>query len=284
MKAYFYRMTPHRPADESFDRCLRRLHQHFADQDGFYLDCDSVHLRVEKYHRYDEYCTGDIIRQQRDDIPPLAPDGALMQSSTVPLAHRTAFLYHYATRVLLLQVNKTGVGVGGLDKCIVRTLDHQGFAQIPLISQSTIDELVAGNVRKMSVRFAPPDNFTVAERTDQSDIANLNRMRRMFDAPFLEISCGFDSRKEGRLNAQAIANFIRQIYAADLQPTKVRIKHEGADELLDLLGKKMTFIDNNVRLDSGNLNGHYLARKAFLVAALADKLPFIVEYFGATAA
>lgn len=278
MKAHFYRLTPHRPNDDSFDRCMHALHQRFNGQDGIYIECDAIHLRIDNYQRSDEFCTGDVIRQQRDDIPPTAPDGASLQPSLTPVGHRTAFLYHYPTRVLVYQVNKPGAGVATLLKCVARELTHDGFMHVAVVSSDTMDDLMDGNVRRMTVKFAAPENMAIADRRG-SDLNNLDTMRRLFGAPSMEVTCGFDTPKRGSLNVDAVVNFIRQVYDSPVRPKKIQVKQEGASDLLDLLGKKLTYMDENVQLDSGDIRRHYLARRRFLEEALAEKRDYLLRLF-----
>lgn len=284
MKAYFFRLNPHKASDSSFDACINQLVSHCKGQgDGAYIDCGGLHLRFENYQRTSNYCTGEIIRQQRDDLPPLAPIGKALQPNINPLGHGTAFLYHYDTRVLVLQVNKDGVGAGSIISCIKQNLNHHGFAHVPLLNKNTIQELIDGGARSVTVKFASPDNLSVADNDKKSDVDNLNNMRALFDAPSIEVTCGFDTPKKGSLNVKAVAKFIRQLQHSPVTPQKIQVKQEGQAELLDLLGKKLSYSDSTVHPDSKNLQKHYQVRKAFLEDAFAENETYIVECFSEAA-
>ena len=278
MKAHFFRLTPHRKSDDSFDNCVNQLSLLFK-KEGHYIDCGGTYLRFDNYLRGSDYCTGDIIRQQHDDVPPSAPIGKALQPNPNPLGHASAFLYHYDTRVLVLQVNKNGVGLGAIDSCVKQHLNHQGFGQGPILNQDTIQDLINGGARSVTIKFTAPDNLNAVENAHKSDIDNLNFMRNLFNAPTLEMTCGFDTPKKGSLNVQAVARFIGQLTNSYVTPKKIQVKQEGQVEMLDLLGKKLAYIDKKVRPDSKNISKHYQTRKAFLEKAFKENEAYLNECF-----
>ena len=64
---------------------------------------------------------------------------------------------------------------------------------------------------------------------------------------------------------------------------KIQAKVEGQEELLDLMGKHLTYVDGTVRPDSSDLARHYLARRTFLLAAWNDKQHFVTRLLQETA-
>lgn len=276
MKAYFYKVIKHKDADDCLDTCLENLQNNFFVDEGHYEECDGRGYRIERFKRNPDYCTGDFVKQQKDDIPPQAADGKPLKPSNIPLGHLTAFLYLYKSNVLIIQGNRSGISAASMFRLIQSKLSHSGFDCTPLLSQATVDDLLDGTTRNITVKFAAPENLSAVE-SDGSDLQNLDRMRRMFGAPSMEISCGFDTPKEGGLNNTKIAGFIKNLYNSPLQTRKIQVKQEGA-ELLDLLGKKHTYTESIV-LNASNMDNYYITRKTFLERAYKESQDYIENFF-----
>ena len=54
MKAHFFRLTPHRKSDDSFDNCVNQLSLLFK-KEGHYIDCGGTYLRFDNYLRGSDY-------------------------------------------------------------------------------------------------------------------------------------------------------------------------------------------------------------------------------------
>lgn len=283
MKAYFYKVNPHQKNDASLDRALDDLVKQFSTL-GHYVDCNGTFMRIENFKRESNYCTGDLIRQQRDDLPPFAPNGKSLEPNTVPQGHRTAFLYHYTTHVLAFEANRNGVGIGTFLSCFPSMLPHSGFSQTPIISQASIDDLLGGAARSVTVKFAAPEDLSIADSEKGSDIASLNKMRMLFNAPSIEVTCGFDTPKKGSLNTTAVVKFIKDLYRQPVTAKKIQVKQEGEAELLDLLGKKLVYASTGKKLDSRDIKAHYSTRRQFLIEAFTHNSAYIQKYYRANAA
>jgi hypothetical protein len=277
VKAYFFKITPHNKGEDTFDKCLEYLYKHRFDKEGHYEECDGVSYRIERFKRAPDVCMCDFVKQQTDGLPPFAQRGKPLKPNDVPLGHLTAILFHMPTQILVIESNRNGAQVGSIVKFIREHCAHGGFEYLPILNNATVDELLNGPLRRVTVRFAAPDNLQ-AVAGDGGILNQLNNMRSMFGGPSMEISCGFDSPKKGNLRNKNVVKFIRELYGSPLSIQKIQAKSEDSAEMLDLLGKKLVYHDPSA-IRSNDIAKDYNTRRMFLAKALNDNADYIKKFF-----
>ena len=279
MKASFHQIDKVNNGDRSLGSSLETLSE-ITTEPGAYIEHNNIRIRVDNFSRGAKYCTGDIIKQQTRNIPPQAPNGSDLKPVYIPLGHRSAFLYHYATDVLIYQRNRDCISPMALMEFIPIKTDHNGFILQHIMDIDEIQDIMQQGARKLTVKFAQPNNYAAIEAEDDNKVLSLNQLRSVFDAEYIEVSCGFGSSKSGSMNRKTIVSFLRDLRRARLDTKKIQIKSEDSGEILDLLGKTMTYEDKSVNVaDEKDIEAHYTARRQFIIDAYNANEEALLELF-----
>ncbi|TGN68049.1 hypothetical protein E4L95_02710 [Paracoccus liaowanqingii] len=282
VRGRFYQVEPIEAGAEAFGACLTAL---WAKADrAVYQDLGyGAFVQIERYaeDRQDpDFVAGEFVRQQTDNIPPVAAAGAPLVGNSNPLGHRSAFRFHIPTNILLVEVRQAAVTVArinGLLKACAR--GHRGFLFSPCLTENAIQRLRDGTPKRVSMRVARPSALK-GESASMSLEDNLAGLQEFFGGPSIEITSGFPrGNRDGTLN---VKNLLRAVgWGAERREhvEKIEVKIQEEPNPIDLFSEQMK-IESTLDLDSLNVAKNYDVRDAFLSAGFRVRMPEILRMYG----
>ena len=138
-KARFFQIENVNAHDAGFFDCLTQLWNH-PDRTDYHEIFSDVRVRLERFSADDElpnFYDGEFVRQQTNNLPPLAHDSEELVGHNDPLGHRCAFRYHTVSGVVLLESKAQSVTPTRIEGLIrsrilgrVDKLDSQSLANM----------------------------------------------------------------------------------------------------------------------------------------------------------
>lgn len=282
VKARFYQAENISSTQITFFDCLQQLW--LAEDREDYTDIGyGVKVRLERFTPNtdnDGFVEGEFVRQQEDNVPPTALNGEPLAGSDEPIGHRCAFRYLPIHSVLLLESRREAVTpsrIHGLTK--QRIPKHQGFYISPLLSETAIARLREGTPRKLRMRVARPADVTHIEGDELQIEENLERFQNILGAPNIEISAAFPhTNREGALNRNGVQKFIDWAVGNRGNVEHLSIKILEESDPIDIFSEQIR-IQEDLELDSMNVDEHYIVRRDFLRRGFRDYLPIIERIY-----
>lgn len=222
------------------------------------------------------FIAGEFVRQQTDNIPPIAPQGGPLEGQENPLGHRSAFRYHAQSGILLLESRPSGltpIRVDGLIKA--RIPRHSGFYLSPVVTEDALNRLTNGTPRRVQFRVANPVDMQMIEG-DETDLSeNLARMANNFGGLTVETSVGFpQGHRHGQLNVASVQRAIRWATGNRGHVEKFKVKISEEEEPIDIFAEQLKVVET-LDLENLDVDANYTARRNLLARAFAAHLPLI---------
>lgn len=207
-------------------------------------------IRLQTVNRSTAYWRGDMLRIRMNE----APVKAKRSGETKPidfdedegLGEETAFLFHPATNVLVVQRNRSGVSASALAKYFKILGKVKAIKFESILKEDALQRIARmQNISTFEVHFAGVQNGHNLRGRGHS-AGSMYAMLNQFQAPNATIKLSM-GRKPGRL--QNVVNAVADLFGdqAEAQPQEVKrvivIGSEGEDEertLIDLLQDRLS--------------------------------------------
>ncbi|MEC7792453.1 MAG: DUF6731 family protein [Pseudomonadota bacterium] len=286
IKARFYQVENVGNGDPTMFDCLHQLwdHPNRTDYETIYGD---ARVRIENFDSDPAavghgFLDGEFVRQQTDNIPPIAEQGQPLEGNIRPLGHRCAFRYHAQLNVLLLESRREAVTPIRMDALVKARLNpHRGFFLSPVLSQTALEKLRNGTPRRVTFRVARPAELDIVEGEDLGLEENLARLQNHFGGPNIEVTASWPrGDREGVLSQRAIARTIRWATGNRDHVEKLQIKINEEPDAIDIFSEQLKVV-RTLDLDNQNVERNYAARRAFLAQSFDDHLPLLRRLYGA---
>jgi hypothetical protein len=268
VKARFFEVA--HDGQKTFSRCLAELDDACREAGwlgvGRNLQFHLANLAADR-----DFICGEFVRRQTADIPPNAPDNAVLIPQLEPIAHRCAFRFLPARSILLMEVRRSALSPNQLVTILHKRCGVRGAVVLPLLRDDGWERLEANEATKFIIRIARPENLEPMD--DPDDImSSLLRFRDATGAPQIEI-CASRPRGEGRLAMPAIretlSNLMRQADNDAIKKVQVQLDNEA--DILDLLEDHVR-VAAALELDDGDIQRHYEVRRDYLSQCFDDFL------------
>ncbi len=284
VKARFFQAENLQIGQATLFDCLGRLWEH-QNRDEYEEISDGVRVRLERLSEgLDEHglIEGEFVRQQDENIPPRAADGAPLVGSDDPIGHRCAFAYHPQANALLLESKREAVTPTRIGRLIKkRVINHRGFLFSPILSSDALEKLQNGTPRKFRMRVARPNDVAHLENDALNIEDNLERFQQMLGGPNVEVSVSFpNTDRESVLSANGLRRIIGWAtnHRANVEHLSVKILEES--DPIDVFSEQIK-VESVLDLDSRNVELHYGERRRFLYQQFHEFLPTIQRLYGA---
>ena len=282
VRARFYQVESMEEGALSFRDCLLRLWHH--DRRAIYQDIGyGALVRIERCAPDvddADFYFGEFVRQQTDNIPPVAVAGAPLIGNDNPLGHRCAFRFHAPTMTLLIEAKREAVTIGRLNSLIKsRVQGHRGFLISPSLTQDALERLRNGTPRKISMRVARPVEAFGENPRDPLE-NNIAGLQNIFGGPSIEVSSGWpQGDRNGVLNLGAIRDVLRwgDEHRANVRRLEGKIAEEP--EPIDVFSEQMK-LEQTLDLDSQDVERNYTVRESFLEEGFRVRMPEIERLYG----
>jgi len=280
IRARFYQVENFTNGQATLFDALHQLWNH--PQREVYEDIfGGIRVRIERFETDNEvvgndFVAGEFVRQQTENIPPIAPQGGPLEGQENPLGHRSAFRYHARSGILLLESRQSGltpIRVDGLVKA--RLSGHQGYYLSPVVTEDAMHRLRNGTPRRVQFRVARPEDMQIVEGDDRMIGENLSRMANNFGGLVVETSVGFPpGNRDGHLNLSAINRAVRWATGNRDHVEKFKVKISEEEEPIDVFAEQLK-VTETLTLENLDVERNYNARRDLLARGFNAYMPLI---------
>ena len=284
IRARFYQVDNVQVGDAMLNDALTSLWQ-MPNRETYEDIFGGIRLRLERFDNNrntagNGFIDGELVRQQTENIPPIAPQSAPLEGQNLPLGHRCAFRYHLATRVVLLESRPNGVTPIRLDGLVkARLAPHRGYFLSPVITEAALQRLRNGTPRRVKFRVARPAEMAVVEGDQRNIEDNLARMANNFGGLTVETSVGFPrGDREGILSMNSINDLITWAGGNRDHVEKVEVKISEEPEPIDVFSEQMK-VSSVLNLENLDVDANYIERQNLLRTSFNAHLPTIQRLY-----
>lgn len=285
IQARFYQVENIGNGDATLFDCLHRLWDH-PRRNAYETIYGNARVRIESFNddarRVGQgFVDGEFVRQQVENIPPVAEQGLPLEGNVRPLGHRCAFRYHAQLNVLLLESRREAVTPMRMDALIKARLNpHRGFFLSPVLSPAALERLRAGTPRRVTFRVARPADMHAVEDEDARLEDNLARLQNLLGGPNIEVTASWpQGNRDGRLDGRAIGNLVRWAIGNRDHVEKVQVKISEETDPIDIFSEQLKSAEI-LDLDNENVGRNYAARQDFLSRSFEEHAPTLMRLFG----
>lgn len=246
---------------------------------------NGVTVRLEALERRQGLYIGEVVRVQRENIPPEAQDHALIPLTIGGLGHSVAFAYDPQSTVLAIQFDTRGVSVSRFMSYLAAVSPGARYHYEAVVNEDAWDRYNRGEPRSLTVAIANPQNLPNVEGEVSSVIQSSKRLAEIAHAPVITISVSMGHIRRRNLLRGFVDNVIRTFTegdAADADVQKLRVKSKQPD----LPSDEIDFI-NDLSRDQETLelpsNDHAVnieRRLAFVLRSFRPRLAGLREMYG----
>lgn len=278
------------PADMnlSFEEVLQKLIQVPADQRFQEVRLHYISLH-EAVFGWQQTWEGEIVRLRMDNIPVKANLAGKIEDFKLAddegIGEQSAFIYHPATNILLLQSNKYGVLPGNFARYFELIIGSNASIYIdPVIQWDALQRLEQmKTVKKLNISIAALENMSVFENSGLEEFVNLTTA---YQAPAIDIEFKVSRSKKSSLPLEKVRNattsLLRISNQNQNQVKKIRISGSSDDDdnlYVDLLKDKMRE-SIQIKASNGQRNIPYLERQKALRNAWEKRKSEILKMYG----
>jgi hypothetical protein len=240
-----------------------------------------VNVRIERVGRNNGFLEGDLVRQQTDNLPPIAHADRPLAVNTNPLGHRSAFCYYPRLNIIALEANRQGTSPSRLNAFLRRRLGtHRGFFFDPCLNEDAMSQLRDGTPRQLQLRVASPSDLRSIEGSPYDIEGNLGRLQDMVGGQTVSVEVGFGrGDRDGSLNLRSLTELSRWAFGNRGQVKKIAVKTLEDDVPIDLFGQQI-FERETLDLDTEDLDEAYSVRIMFLRTSFEQRMREIVRLYG----
>ena len=261
------------------------LDYHFEQGETLeYTQCaGGLMVRVERLEYTRGFWKGDFVRQQTDNLPPIAHDSQPLTTNPNPAGHRAAFLYSADHNILGIQSGRPGVSTSAVNSFMRNSIrNHRGFFMDPCLSSDAFERLAAGSPRKVEMRIARPNDLARVDPTMVPLEDGLTALQDFVDGQVIDLSVGFSrSEREALLNRDRLLELFRWGAENRAQVKKMKIKIQEEDDPIDMFAER---VDKRatLNLDPDDLDAAFVARIEFIEQAFEERMEELVTLYGQT--
>lgn len=281
LKALFFRPEKVNSTNSAIDELILRISER-PDASSYTQVAGGVSLRLERVAQNGGHVSGEVVRQQSENLPAIARANAPLEPNDTPLGHRAAFLYDLSLGVLVIESNRQAASVNRLNS-LLRACDgsHLGFHFDPCLNRDVFRKINEGTPRRIAMRFALPNDLSIVESEDDSLSSNIEALRDMVDGGSVNLEIGFSrGDRAGVLSLEGIRNLFRFGGANRSYVEKMSVTIAEEVVPINLFGAQI-IETAEISLSSGDIDANYQARREFLCDALARQKAELQSMFGA---
>lgn len=284
IKARFFQVENVDHRNSTFFDCLHQLWGH-ADRNEYETIYGDARVRIENFEDDPSivgqgFVDGEFVRQQVENIPPIAEQGQPLEGNDRPLGHRCAFRYHAGTNVLLLESRREAVTPIRLDALIKSRLSpHKGFFLSPVLSPAALETLRNGTPRRVTFRVARPADMDIMEGDGLGIEENLSRLQNHFGGPNIEVTSSWPrGDRQGILDAGALGRAIQWATGNRDHVEKFQVKINEEPDAIDIFSEQLKSVAV-LKLDNDDVERNYAERRDFLSRSFRSHMPVIQNLY-----
>jgi len=232
-------------------------------------------IRLERKRMNAGLLTGEVVREQRENIPPEATDDALVPLGVRGLGHSVAFVYDSVSRVIAIQFDPRGVSLGRFLDYLTAVNRNARYRFEAVVSDDAWARYNRGDPRSITFKIASPENLDVAAGGG-SALSISKRLAEISDGASITVQISMGTVQQRNLRRDFVDSTIRLLTgdgAADrVKSLKVKSKPEGqpTDEI-DFV-KDFARDHDELELPSDNHAENYRRRAAFVMRSFKARI------------
>lgn len=250
------------------------------------LSQDDSRVRLERLEVNGDWLEGEVVRVQRDNIPPEALPEGLQPSRASSQGHSAVFRYHRGLSLLVIEKNASNMTPSRFLRYL-RVYDETArYVANPIANEDVWERFGRMRPKRFSVTLASVTNPAAVEGPVGAILTSGRILHEATSAPTIHISVREGGGPEG-LDKGAIGDMIAGLLGNNdpsYQVTSLSVAAEDEDEQA---GEVLNFLDDILKeKDEIDLNGlsaddSFAARIVFLRACYTKHMDYINNYYGA---
>jgi len=226
---------------------------------------------------------GEVVRVQKENIPPEAQSAGLVPLQIGGLGHSVAFAFDEQSGIIAIQFDARGVSLGRLLDYLTNVGGGGNYIYNPIVNEDAWERYNRGQPRNLTFSVAAPQNLQNIPGLPGGVLAASRHLAEITHAPIVTVEVSMGSFK-GSLFKNAVDQIVRSFssedHQGDVRSLTVRTKEEGhpADEIdfIKDLARDREVLD----LPPADPAGHIQRRYAFIERAFGARLGVLREMYG----
>lgn len=242
-----------------------------------------VTIRLERRNRRRGLLLGEVVRVQRENIPPEAQQGGLVPLGVGGLGHSVAFAFDEQTNIIAIQFDPRGVSLGRFLDYLSSTQAGARFRYDAILNEDAWERYNAGQPRSLKISLAAPENLEPVEGPAGDVIAASRRLSEIAHAPVITVEVSVGHRRDHlakRFVDRVLRTFMADEAADSVRTLTVKTKEEGLPtdkiDFLNDLSRDQEVLD----LPSDNHDENVSRRLRFIERSFEARLPGMRELYG----
>jgi hypothetical protein len=226
---------------------------------------------------------GEVVRVQRENIPPEVRDAGLVPLAVGGLGHSVGFAFDEQSSIMAIQFDPRGVSLGRFLDYLTHALAGARFRYDAILNEDAWERYNEGAPRSLKVSLAAPQNLAPIEGPAGDVLAASRRLAEISHAPVITVEVSVGRRQEN-LAKRFVDSVIRALTAEDaadnVRKLTVKTKEEGEPsdtiDFLNDLSRDQEVLD----LPSNDHEENIRRRLRFIERSFSERLPGMRELYG----
>lgn len=280
----YFQLTPIGEDEVNFEEAVNQAYQLGArPRDRVRRIAQGAHLRLERKRMNNGLLTGEVVREQRENIPPEAGDDALIPLGIQGLGHSVAFAYDPQSRVIAIQFDPRGVSLGRFVDYLTAVNGNARYRYETVVNDDAWERYNRGDPRSISFKIASPDNLDVVAG-EGSILSISKRLADISDGASVTVQISMGNLRQRNLRRDFVDGAINLLtgdaVGERVKSLRVKSKREGMPT--DEIDFVQDFARDHEELDLPNDDHaeNYRRRAAFVMRSFQARLNGIRDVYG----
>lgn len=241
---------------------------------------------MERFAKDASFHSGEMVRVQKDNIPPEARDEGLVPLRIGGLGHAVAFRYNKKIKVLAMQFDNRAVSPNLFVEYLREVDASFQYRLEPLVRADAWERYNDGKPRKFVIAIAAPSNLSQVEG-EVGALTDAGRtLGEIADAPMIRIEVSMGTKRNAFLDGDFVGKALKYFTKGegrheDIRKLSATVKDEGepGTDTIDFLDEKLS-CKEILELPPRNADKHFAVREAFLKRCYNQHLDYISKTYG----
>lgn len=227
-------------------------------------------IRLEEFETDGPNCVvGEVVRVQSTNMPSeVDANGRKPLSTKNPLGHGVIFRFNESKSVLCVQHEPRIASAGRILDYITECWPAAIYEIAPMLKKKAWERFDSGDVRKLSIRVANPEQLELAAKAHQAAADSFRAMGEAYSAPSIKIELSMGGRRAGKLKqsvkglAKALIDKVNGDGASVESMSAVAYVDDSREEI-DLIEERLK-VKDTLPLDDRDPVANYKIKKQFI--------------------
>lgn len=271
----YWQVLPLNKVGENFEDAVKSLLT--KKEEDLHADLEEIpyQIVIDK-DQTGPFYVGDVIRMQGVGLPSRLKKGGKAQKLQLErgeyLGYHTGFIYDTEYDLLGFEIKPSAAGLNKLLALVSHITLIDNFATVPVITQNDLTRLADAKNSRFSFKVADPSSLQAVDPKHATIRENLNELKGMVDATYLNITVGVGRRKHGleKSTLMQLAGWLlgeKDAKRGGVKSVKA-FQPKAAEQLLDFV--KAQVKDSSVLPLTGLPDDDWKLRSEFLMKSVKE--------------